>query len=208
MNKVYLYYLDINNITDDIYMKEYNKLTLDRKNKVNQYINMNNKKLSLGAEVLLKYGLNKLNLKFDNIIYKNEKPYFEKEKTYFNISHSGRYVICVISDKEVGCDIEKMIKSNLDIAEKFFNEKEIKNITDDDTFYRYWTLKESYIKYLGYGLTIPLNSFCINIDKVISVDNNKNLKFIEVNISKDYKCSICSMYDDVSIYEYKINDKK
>lgn len=202
-NKIYLYYLNIDNITEDIYRREYHKLTKNRKDKVDHYINLKDKKLSLGAEILLKYGLNNLNLKFDNIIYKNEKPYFENENIYFNISHSGNYVICSISDKEVGCDIEKISSNNLDIAQKFFNEKEIKNIHNDNDFYRYWTLKESYIKYLGYGLTIPLNSFCINIDNVISVDNNKNLKFIEVNISKDYKCSICSEYDQVLIKEYK-----
>ena len=62
-------------------------------------------------------------------------------------------------DEPVGVDIEKIRDVNLKIKDRFFCTAEKENIKTNEDFFRIWTAKESYIKYLGTGLHTPLNSF-------------------------------------------------
>lgn len=94
------------------------------------------------------------------------KPYVGNAKdAYFNVSHSGEYVACIISDKPCGIDIEMMEKDNLDIAERFFAKNEYEYIAGgpkeqiESRFYEIWTAKEAYSKYEGKGLGIDFKSF-------------------------------------------------
>ncbi|PZT54600.1 4'-phosphopantetheinyl transferase family protein [Paenibacillus silvae] len=86
----------------------------------------------------------------------------------FNVSHSGEWVALISGGTdELGIDIEKVAPIDLQIAERFFSSSECQFLaamsveTQQDTFYRLWTLKESYIKAVGMGLSMPLNSFAI-----------------------------------------------
>lgn len=97
------------------------------------------------------------------------KPQPEGYKgTHFNISHSGEWVVTAISDKPVGVDIERIRKVPEGVAYRFFSEPE-KNWLDTaesekekaHIFFTLWTLKESFLKALGKGLTKSLNSFTI-----------------------------------------------
>lgn len=67
------------------------------------------------------------------------------------------------SDCEVGCDIEKNADAPLEVADRFFYSKEAEYIkTEDDknrAFFTLWTLKESYMKMTGRGMSLPLDSF-------------------------------------------------
>ncbi|MCL6449206.1 MAG: 4'-phosphopantetheinyl transferase superfamily protein [Armatimonadetes bacterium] len=72
----------------------------------------------------------------------------------------------------------------LDIAGKFFSPSEAKDIITlpekarQERFYDYWTLKESYLKARGMGLSIPLNQFSLQIKpdvpSMISLDTKLN----------------------------------
>ncbi|WP_047145243.1 4'-phosphopantetheinyl transferase superfamily protein [Aquamicrobium sp. LC103] len=87
----------------------------------------------------------------------------------FNLSHTtGRAVISVSRSTFVGVDIEwrgREIES-ADLARHFFAAEETADLPDvavarDRRFFMLWTLKEAYVKALGRGLSIPLDSFCI-----------------------------------------------
>ncbi len=88
------------------------------------------------------------------------KPYFENLPLYFNISHSGEYVLCAVSGQEVGADIQKFRPVNTEkLAGRFFAESEYRALTDcaDDgerqrLFFALWTRKEAYGKLSGKGL--------------------------------------------------------
>ena len=91
------------------------------------------------------------------------KPYFDNGP-YFNISHSGKYVIMAIANEEVGVDIEENIEKNMDVLLKIFNEAEAKMIKEHADFYYLWCAKESLIKCMGSSVSkikevpsLPLN---------------------------------------------------
>lgn len=101
----------------------------------------------------------------DEIIYNAYgKPYLKNNALYFNISHSGIYTALVISNKEVGIDIEK-ITIREKVIDKICNSEEKKLIKTADDFTKMWVIKESYVKYLGIGLSYGLqnvNTLSIN----------------------------------------------
>ena len=69
----------------------------------------------------------------------------------------------MLSDCEVGCDIEKIVPAPLEIAERYFSLTEseyIKTKCDKNrAFFTLWTLKESYMKMTGQGMNLSLDAF-------------------------------------------------
>ena len=104
--------------------------------------------------------------------HRNEhgKPYLmETPEIYVNWSHSRDYVICAISDKEVGIDLQKMdrepkenlIRKALTMEER----KEYEAVPLKERkkrFYEYWSVKESFLKALGTGFYTSLDCFYVD----------------------------------------------
>lgn len=105
------------------------------------------------------------NLLSEEELLKNEngKPYFANGP-YFNISHSGRYVLMAVSTSEVGVDIEEIKYKDMSSLVRIFNEAEAKMIKEHSDFYYLWCAKESLIKCMGLSVgkvreipSLPLN---------------------------------------------------
>lgn len=87
----------------------------------------------------------------------------------FNLSHTaGRAVLAVSRLRSVGVDVEWRGRSlaAADLAARFFAAEEAAALPTepaarDRRFFELWTLKEAYVKALGKGLSIPLDSFHI-----------------------------------------------
>jgi 4'-phosphopantetheinyl transferase len=118
-------------------------------------------------KTLLPYYAQKDSSKF---ICKNTygKPYIKKSDLYFNISHTQDMSIIAFSKQhEIGIDVESMhYDSNImDISTKYFTKREkhwIDNLPKNkqkEGFLYCWVRKEAYIKALGLGLSLPLDSF-------------------------------------------------
>ncbi len=97
----------------------------------------------------------------------------EARSLRFNLSHTDGLVVCLVSrGREVGVDVEDRTRGGdlLDVADRFFSPLEVKALRglpleeQMDRFFLYWTLKESYIKARGMGLTIPLAAFSFELD--------------------------------------------
>lgn len=121
------------------------------------------------SELLIRSVASKiLNIDFNKIrIDTNSygKPFLpDYPQLHFNVSHSNKVVTIFFSDSPVGIDIEHIDSPHLKIADRFFANKEKEYVFSDDSqaitrFYEVWTRKEAYIKYLGKGLSVHLNSF-------------------------------------------------
>lgn len=82
----------------------------------------------------------------------NGKPYIDNSNIFYNISHKNKMVGLIISDSEVGLDIEYLDTENIkreSILKYFFTEKERESITTNEDLLTLWTKKESYIKLNG-----------------------------------------------------------
>ena len=93
-NKLYIMNVDI--LSDEkIFQYYYEKLSDFRKEKIDAFRFEKDKKLSLGAGILLNNALSNEGLS-DNNVYldKNKKPFiFGRNDIFFNISHSGTLVV-------------------------------------------------------------------------------------------------------------------
>ena len=79
---------------------------------------------------------------------------------FFNLSHSGHYVCCVVASEPVGIDIQQMRPLNsLRVAERYFSEREKQALeacedsrSRQELFYRIWVKKEACAKLTGEGI--------------------------------------------------------
>ena len=99
---------------------------------------------------------------FQIIRNKYGKPYLKKSEVYFNISHCGDLGVSIIDKYECGIDVEKIREYSDLMALKFCSDNEYKFLSEVDNkdyyFTIIWTLKEAYLKCLGTGITVPMNS--------------------------------------------------
>ncbi len=184
-----IYITDINSIRLD----RVSELSNDRAQKTQRY------KLSADKKRCIAGGLFINRFLCDNNILINEygKPVSQNGE-YFNISHSGNYVIFALSDCEVGCDIQRTDYIKTEGAAKFVFCKEemnlLKNSYDKtDTFYTLWTKKESLLKCIGEGFHRSGKS--TDVSRNIYKENGKKYYFRVFKFS-DYIISICSEQND------------
>lgn len=102
----------------------------------------------------------------------NGKPYFENIPLFFNISHSGEYVLCAVSSREVGADIQKIQSADvMKLAKRFFSEPECRALERCESgrerqglFFGLWSRKEAYGKLTGEGIAAALGQDMQNTD--------------------------------------------
>jgi 4'-phosphopantetheinyl transferase len=190
-------------IVRDLYKSEYDQLTLsvaeEKRSRIKKYHFYIDAQRTLLGDVLTRYAIckefNLSNLELSFTVNEYGKPYLLSfPYVEYNISHAGQFVVCVLNDNgPIGIDIEVVKNSNLELAKRFYTEGEYRYIlnqlpeTQSEYFFQLWTMKESYIKMIGKGLSIPLNSF--NVLEKASVRNAYFSQFIR---NKEVIGMICS----------------
>jgi len=90
----------------------------------------------------------------------------------FNLSHTTKLVALVVAWKRrVGIDVELASREvdAMSFARRFLSQREVAALEREArsarraAFYRIWTLKEAYLKALGVGLSVPLDSFSVSL---------------------------------------------
>ena len=214
MTDTKVYFADITSLKDDaIFSEYYAKMPQYRREKIDRCKLRDDKIRSLGAGILQSralwsFGIDKnIEIEFG----KNGKPFLKGIKdVYFNLSHSGDLVMCAISMREIGCDVETVRKSRFGVEKRFFTPEECDFVgrgeseeEKNERFFKIWTLKESLIKANGAGLSLSLGDFSVVSDgKVISSLNfdGKTYVFYEVDTGDEgYKSAICVLGDDGKI---------
>lgn len=201
-----IYTADVRSLTDARRFQQlYDRLSPERRSKVDRMRFEKDKCLSLGAGALLEAALAAEGVSdFTMTVSHDGKPRLAHEKNvHFNLSHSGTKVMCALSDSEIGCDVEQIKESDMKIAKRFFHPAEYEALMQcGDTernglFFRYWTLKESFMKATGLGLQLPLDAFCIVLDgRRIRVEQSVDTRaydFRELDFNDGYRYAVCSV---------------
>jgi 4'-phosphopantetheinyl transferase len=107
---------------------------------------------------------------------------------HFNLSHCHQLSLVTLSyGREIGVDVECICHDLRyeEIAERFFSPYEVTTLRalpvglQHETFFRYWTCKDSYIKARGEGLSFPLNYFTVLLtdgEPAVALDNGGDQK--------------------------------
>lgn len=263
---VRIYAVNVSPLEDALlFEKAYRKVTEARRKKTDQIRSHVDKCRSLGAELLLLYGLSQMGIlredgrmaevsspkscgsvmdlpdghgkaaessdkactvpgpemDFPRFHYgENGKPYLDGVKDlYFNVSHSGELAVCAIAPCEVGCDVEKIRDRKTAVARRFFAPAEYEAICSQENaearqrlFFRFWTLKESFLKVTGEGLRLGLDSFqIIPGEKKISVIQNVDHRayyFKEYEAAEGYCCAVCAVQETFEAQVHRVNIKE
>lgn len=140
---------------------------------------------------------------------KNGKPYLTDHPFQFNLSHSGDYVFCGVSEQEIGVDIQKIQGDNmLRLAKRFFSGPECQALEacgDADLchrmFFRMWTRKEAYGKLTGEGIPGTVGK-CLWRDASVGKESSvcspgeglwreNDLLWEEYDVPHGYRMAVC-----------------
>lgn len=166
--------------------------------KAKSYLHAKDRNLSVIAELLLRHAL----LDTYTISELPEMHYTHQGKPmllgenmpYFNISHCDLAVACAISDKCIGIDVEPYSSYSDEVAQEVFNDAELAYVDGSPKrFAELWTIKESYLKYTGEGLTDHLKSLLTNS---VAVD------YHTVYSPREYACTVCAANRDTDTTTY------
>jgi len=207
MKSVKVYVADVKALEDAaLFNRLYALVPARRQEKIKKISYDKDKRLSLGAELLVKRALCDIGItEYEFSFGENGKPFIKGDNNiYFNLSHSRDRVMCAISKKEVGCDVEEIKEVDLKVAKRFFFAEEYKTILEQktpeaqrDMFFRFWTMKESFMKATGLGMKLPLDSFCVSLKggkpTLTHSVSTETYYLKECFLEQSYKYSVCSL---------------
>lgn len=154
-------------------------------------------------------------------IEKNGKPCLrEYPGIHFNISHCDGFAACAFHSQSVGIDAELpghfarvLIGKALSEEEKnFFQMMGTTPALEQEWFYRFWTLKEAYVKQTGTGLDVDLKgvSFRFSADpakdgKLLVSCSDRNMCCVQKKLSQGQILSVCYPYGSEGVSLCKKN---
>lgn len=180
---------------------------------------------SLAGQLLIRYIItNDLPiLNRDIRLSKNKygKPYLKDHPNFhFNISHSQNQIVCVTGRNRVGIDVQhmKQMANFLNLSKKIFAHQEYCHLINIvsyykrlEAFYDIWTLKESFIKAVGKGFHIPLNTFIlVHEEKLVSsvYFEQSTYYFKQYDTIEHYRLSVCSASPDFASHVIHVKPEK
>ena len=205
-----VYFADVSGLDPD---GEY-PLSPYRREKLIRQKNVLARKQGLGAELLLIKALESaapgILPPLDISCGIDGKPELLGSGLSFNLSHSGSFAACAVSDSPIGLDIQTERDCDRRLSEKYFTAPERRFIEESDNkayaFTKLWCMKESAVKYIGTGLKTPLASFSVDPEKGETLLDGQRLYFHHSLICG---CHVALCSGDISaVREIKINEVK
>lgn len=151
----------------------------------------------LSAALLAECGID---FESEELVYnKYGKPSLKNHPNInYNITHCDGCVAVVINKlgKKVGIDAEKIRPFNPFIVRKVLSSRELSVLNNspdrERSFFRFWVLKESYVKALGIGLSFGLKNIEFGWDSAGNIScSDSNAKFTLLEDSVDYILCTC-----------------
>ena len=127
------------------------------------------------------------------------KPYLkEYPLIHFNISHCMGLAVLAIGDCTVGIDAECVRPYREPLLKRVLSDAELRQMKEageserEELFFRFWTLKESYVKAVGCGITVPLQDISFQIGKNGEIACEKTgWSFRQWKLAEKYIVSAC-----------------
>lgn len=205
MSNIYSIHLN-KDLTDDLFDRLLALLTLEKQEKIKRFVFRMDALRSLVAELLSRYligitlQINNNEIQFE--VNRYGKPFVKGSTNFhFNVSHAGTWIVCAIDTQPIGVDVEKIKEIDLKLADHFFSKKEQQDLhrlpylEQQSYFFDLWCLKESYIKMVGKGLSIPLDSFtfsCVKQQLLFCSEYEDSAVYFKMyNLTPDYKMAVC-----------------
>ncbi len=126
---------------------------------------------------------------------------------YFNISHTKGMVVCAVSEREIGVDVEYVREAKESLIrricskeerEYIWGKEETENVGLNDIdlrFTRIWTLKESYVKAIGKGLAFSMKEISFSLKEgekgMIIGSSIEGWKYHQFMLRGKYVLSVC-----------------
>lgn len=204
---------NIEEISKDTYKDFFSILPQKMQEEVSKYRLEKDRQRTLAGKMLLLSYLEKNTLFNLSHIEKTHyhKPYIKGSDITFNISHSGKYVVCAFSlSNTIGIDIEQIsLQVNLDDFKEVLLENELNKIQSSkkpfQEFYTVWTIKEALLKAEGKGLIDDIKEVIIKGNEVFF----KNKKyFISSHTFEDYVLSLVYRKEDEIKFSRFLNQAK
>lgn len=190
-----IYTCSIKSISEPELEKSFFEMSRERRKNVMQLKNPEKQKSKIAADRVCRKALSEFcgvdpqRIEFG--MNEHGKPFAIGLDVHFNVSHSGDWVVCAVSDKEIGIDIEKIRSVNPRAAEKFACSDELEYIKiTENGFFEIWTLKEAYFKCIGTGLDSNIKSVSFKVGKKVDCsESGFDCSFHE--IANEYICAVC-----------------
>ncbi|MGI6188059.1 4'-phosphopantetheinyl transferase superfamily protein [Brevibacillus sp. MCWH] len=183
------------------------RVSAERRQKIARFVRKEDAYRSLLGEVLVRSTLSEhTGVRPDALQFVYNpygKPFLQNTPDVgFNLSHSGNWIAMIWGDSSCcpGIDVERIVRMDLHIAEHLFTPQENRMLaskTGDarlEYFYRVWTLKESYVKAVGKGLSIPLDSFSVvcTEEQTWYSPEADGFHFTSISLDEEHILSACS----------------
>ena len=128
----------------------------------------------------------------------NGKPFLKGQPDkHFNLSHSGAVAVCVLDDFPVGVDVQIQQQGKARVAKRIMSAAEWaqmeKSEDPEQFFFQVWALKESYLKYTGEGISVPLGEISVYpVRNKILHNRNEYCVFTLLNDITGYQTAVCA----------------
>lgn len=143
--------------------------------------------------------LNEYGIEEDEVIHNaSGKPSLKENRSiHISIAHCAHAVTVILSKNRVGIDIERVRNFSSFAAGRVLSQHELEELEKsgrkDDVFFRYWTLKESYIKALGCGFSYPVKKLRISMPDEKVLSNKPFADFHILDGNRGYITSVCHL---------------
>ena len=191
-------YCSLNSLDEESYARIWGRLPENLKPGIQRYRFLEDRKRRLAAREMVRAFLEKKGYSVRLETWTKgpqEKPYLPG-MPYFNISHSGDWIVVVFSDQEVGIDIERISELDLEAVSRFFHPEEIslleKEAYDKQLFFRVWARKEAYLKATGKGITGGLSG--VSVLEGLIAGPVQPWYIEDVDRWPGYHCAVCTPY--------------
>lgn len=135
---------------------------------------------------------------------KNGKPFLtDYPEIHFNISHCSGLAACAFHNRPVGLDAELpgyfapvLISKALSFEEQAFLKKAGRTpLLEQEWFYRFWTLKEAYVKQSGTGVDTDLTGFSFSFSDAANAPvvqcSDSGICCYQKQLSRGHILSLC-----------------